>query len=404
MAYCSTQHLNSSEIFGKRPGESVGNSFLQNGDLPSSIPSLRKMLEGVNLESFIKQLESTNERIPQNIKRKSPANSSVNLKCEDRNSAGIIESKMKREYSGDFSKEKSNSKSTFQPDPRTIRPRLCVTEYHKHPGSDANSGILQICCHNKESVYHYVDNSVREMEKIIRNPGASICRDIMDNTPELNLPGPYKYHIDPKPVNLNSNRYTLDVLGLFISIIDMIYSCGSVTVVMNGGVRTPLEFSHDVVKIIIVMKAAFPSLFKELQKLMMYSSVTSVMRKIPFKWNKCMVQVLEDLVIHPLDRYVNKESIEFKLLTVIVQKRAKVLFKQLELDSSQLPKISMKYKTLLLTHFSKVYSQEIKEFLARSARNSLRIHLVKNVRYNITDEAFIRTLNSVWSSHNNVNC
>ena len=396
MAQCSTNSFQEHSIgFFQKPAEfqSVDSVPDQQDFLRSSLPAICKMLENLDKDKILSLASTLPENcLPSLMRNKREDAPKMNLEPKKKTEQNELKK------SGFLAKVLPKVDFRNLPSKNQI-PRYSLVEFHEHPDSEKSRGLLQICCDEKKSVYHVIDNKVREMDKILINPANSICRDTMDSSCELQLPGPYKFQIKPKSVALNSNRYTLDVLGLFIILVDVIYATGSVSHVMYGGVKTPLEFTQDVVKIITILKSTFPSLFEELQKMIMYSTVANVMKKLPFKWNRCMTFVLEDLIVHPID-YVNEESIEFKLLTVMVNKRAKALFKQLEVDSTKLSKISLKYKSLLNSQFSKIVSKEIKAVMLVSAENSLKIHRVKNIRYKIHDEYFIKVLKLVWCSYN----
>lgn len=347
----------------------------------SSLPLLYRMLENINIDEVLRKVNDAKVPVDGPPQSDDYLNSSIVASCGSIDTNCVVSPLRQRS---------KNEESI---------PEFCSTVFHRHPRSESNVHLLQVCCGDSESVYRCIDNRVREMDKIITNPANSLCKDVLDHTCVLKLPGPHTFNAPLKPVKLNSNRYTFDVLGLFVILVDFVYATNSVTNVIVDDVRTPLEFTQDVVKVIAVMKSAFPELFEELQKLVMYSKVLEVLRKVPFKWNRCMINVLEDLIVIPLNK-INNESIEFKLLTVIIRKRAKAFFKQLEVDETQLTKLSTKFKNLLAVNFTKVYQPDIKQALVCSARNSLKAHRVKNLKYEICKEDFIRVLSINWRLYN----
>lgn len=272
-------------------------------------------------------------------------------------------------------------------------PEFCRAGYHEHVHSK-ESGMLQICTGPKFNVYRTIDNKVREMDSILRAP-VEFLGPKHEESCMLNLPGPYSCSRPVRKVKFQSNRYVLDVLGLFLVLVDTVLSTKCVTYVNFKGSKTPLEFAPNIAKVIKLLQIAFPEQFAELQKLVMYSTITSVMKKSPLKWNRCMIYVLEDLLIHPV-ALANEDSLEQALIVNILQKRAKMLLKRFASDEDSHIFNSVAHFQSIQQNFSFVKdSTKVTEFMKISASNCLEGHRIKNIRFEVKDkllELYIRDI------------
>lgn len=275
---------------------------------------------------------------------------------------------------------------------------LCLVQAHDHHCRSPSTGLLQVCSGQWTNVYRKVDNFVREMDHIIQNPETNLCRDALESSLELELPGLFTYQFPAKQVTFNSNRNGMDVLGLIMVLVDSVYATNSLTQINHKGVVVPIDFTQNIVKVVSIVRKAFPELFSELQKLIMYSTVLSVLKKLPFRWNRFMIHVLEDLIVHPL-KYINEESIEFKLLMMIVRKRAKVLFKRFSPGNEAHIFDSLNHKNVISSNFTHVYKKQIAVFLHTSASNCKIVHRVKNIKYKVKDARFESRLRDLVLSY-----
>ena len=275
--------------------------------------------------------------------------------------------------------------------------RFGIAKYHYHPQS-VQDGLLQFCSGIKRDYSVLVDNSVKEMDLFIKNPDTNICRDAMETTCRLELPGPFSFSIPPRYVKYNSDSNGMDVLGLLLVLVDALYATNTVSYVRYRGKLLPLELTTNSAKIIVVLSVAFPQLFEELQKLIMFSTVLNLLKKVPFKWNRCMIHVFEDLLLHPFNIF-SVESIEMKLLSVIIKKRAKTIFKHIHAGSENFAKYSVKYKNLMSTNFTNVDVKEILDSMKSSAASFVKGHRVKNIKFKVNDEAFVKALTILFDSY-----
>lgn len=274
---------------------------------------------------------------------------------------------------------------------------LCYIEQHIHHNSDS-TGLLQLCVGSKSNVYRIFNNAVREMDQVILNPDNNICSENSDNFLKLKLPGSFSYSLNVKPLSFRCNGKTFDVFGVLLLIIDSIYALNCVAAVNWKGISTPLEFKHDIVKVIAVISSTFPKQFQDLQKLVMYSTVCTSMRKAPLKWNRCMVHVFEDLIVHPLS-LISEDTVEFKLLGMIMHKRAKVLCSIFSEGNSSNIFNSSKHRSTLTMNFKGLYMEEIAVFLKMSALHCQGNHRVKNIRYELKDKSFRSILRDIFLSY-----
>ncbi|XP_018024346.1 uncharacterized protein LOC108680102 [Hyalella azteca] len=277
-----------------------------------------------------------------------------------------------------------------------VEQEFSYAEYHEHEHS-CRSGLVQLCSGPKVSIFRTIDNKVREMDAIIKNPALMLGATILE-TCTLNLPGPYTLNRPVRNVKLESNRYTLDVLGLFILLVDTILAANAVAHVMYKGASVPLEFSQDIVKIVSAIQSGFPKIFSELQKLVMYSTVTSILRKAPFKWNKCMIYVLEDLIIHPLKPSFGN-SIELEFLAMILQKRAKNLLKLFSSEKFSCIFNSTQHRTVIQRLCHQPPTEDAASFMKISAMNCLEGHRVKPIRFEVKDKLVETYLRDIFVSY-----
>ena len=302
-----------------------------------------------------------------------------------------------------FTEAKECLEPCFVPDEKisneyNVNINLCLVQAHNHVCSTNNDNLLQLCEGHWSNVYRSIDTDVREMDAVIRNPDTNLCRDAMETSCELQLPGPYSYPTVVKNVSFASDRHSLDVLGLFLILIDTIYASSCITHVNHNSRLVPLEFSQNIVKVVSLMRRGFPEAFSDLQKLVMYSTLTSMLKRVPFRWNMFMTHVLEDLIVHPVN-FINEESIEFQLLTMIVKKRAKLVIKMFSSQSASHIFDSVKHKNIMRCNFTNVYKPEIGVFLKTSAGNCKKVHRIKNIRYKVIDKVFESYLRDIFISY-----